>query len=380
MHGVENNSDLYEVLDDFFDAYDLDGARTDLRLWLGAAISKKYIWERGAPANLLYFYERLLLLIGAAYKLNSGNIISSISDAEAGKEDKSVRPACPGRKTIHPRIFPCLLSWEEWDRPVTVLKAFFEFLGQAGWEEYLHQLLHGGLSNISLVAVTEPGMLLPASTYLEKLLEATYLVAHNQRQQFADTDENGGTDEKGGKRFSKRPLLGDRAAEEPYRCISEAFQTFGLDDIYRVLEEWPSIAMRNKLSAYDEAADRGDLIDFCRELQRLVEALHVINLEDKTPGSGRWEEGLPEELRAAVLGFDQPVLLTSAEMDNPLMVLGAFFETFTMDYIRVELWDLLDAVISCEQDGERHLPGHNLLLTHDCILSLVVAGCSIHSM
>jgi len=380
---AQKNYDPYWVLKDFFEFFSLNGAREELHRWLEAAFKAEHGWKQySSPGNLLFFYDRLLLLIDAAYDLSSVK-----SEKQEEGTDSIVMPKPAGQGKIQlPKILPCLLQKEEWSNPYLVLTAFFEFYDLDNWNTSLHQLLHAGLANESFVNMTEPEMLLPVCMHLQKLLDATYLIfllECDSQKEGEDDGENGdeeSAEEKLNKRFSKMPRLMDGAIEEPYKCVANAFITFSLDDICDVLKQWLMIAMRNELSAYDKASDRTDLMDFCDALQELIEALQVINEKDKPPGSNDWKDRLPQDLREAAKKFDQPELLTEEQTENPMMVLKEFFEMFTMDYVRVELWDLLDSAISYEEEGKRYVAGHNLLLTHDCLLCLVQAAYSINNI
>jgi hypothetical protein len=68
----EERKDLYGVLDDFFSSFHLQDARELLWDWLVAALSSESgAYESGyARSNLIFVYEKLELLIEAAYGLH----------------------------------------------------------------------------------------------------------------------------------------------------------------------------------------------------------------------------------------------------------------------------------------------------------------------
>ncbi len=147
-------------------------------------------------------------------------------------------------------------------------------------------------------------------------------------------------------RFQKPKWAIDTAQEDLYGCIAEVFTWIHLDDFRDELHEWLRIALINDQSAYDEGVAREDVMDFCNELQRLIEAMNVIN-EDRTPEkTRRWKENLPDDLREELESYNRPVLLTEEQKVDPPSVIKEFCTTFTISYARHELWDLMDSVTS----------------------------------
>jgi hypothetical protein len=416
-----NTDEPHQAIWALFDFFGLKGAREDMQCWLESAFSEEFSWKRGSPGNLLFFYDYLHPVIETAnqiylerFKTEDQKKNSSANDFVSPLfiEQISLSDKLPYRNN-----FPILLQIEEWQNPYLVLKDFFEFLDLDEWNDEIYQLLHAGLSNHSFLDIIEPEMLLPFCMKLQKLIEAMYLIflleygnpekgqdgsdsKHNENApkkkndlndaihdgvtntaedntttqseiNDATTERENNTTEEESKSLGKRVRLIDKVITDPYSCIAEVFRIFGVDDISGVLQFWPEVAMRNESSAYENARDRGDLMDFCRELQLLAEALHVINEKNKIPGADDWKEQLPEDLKEKIKKFDQPELQDSQQTENPSLVVKDFCNTFTINYARVELWDLLDAVISYEKDGQKYIAGLNLLLTYECLLCII---------
>ncbi|TAN21606.1 MAG: hypothetical protein EPN37_00460 [Chitinophagaceae bacterium] len=173
-------------------------------------------------------------------------------------------------------------------------------------------------------------------------------------------------------RFQKQRMPIDTAFEDPYDCIAEAFTWIHPDDFRKYLHEWLRIALINDESTYDEGAAREDVMDFCNELQRLIEAMNVIN-EDRTPEkTRRWKENLPDNLKEEMKSYNRPVLLTVDQKSDPRTVIKDFWHTFSFSYARRELWDLMDSVIFYERESGRS--SSDPLSTYKCLLALVEAS------
>lgn len=173
-------------------------------------------------------------------------------------------------------------------------------------------------------------------------------------------------------RFQKQRMPIDTAFEDPYGCIAEVFTWIHLDDFRKYLHEWLRIALINDESAYDEGASREDVMDFCNELQRLIEAMNVINKNQQSEEISRWKEDLPDDLREEMKSYNQPVLLTADQKSDPRIVIKDFWHTFSFSYARRELWDLMDSVIFYEREGGKS--SSDPLSTYKCLLALVEAA------
>jgi hypothetical protein len=169
--------------------------------------------------------------------------------------------------------------------------------------------------------------------------------------------------------YSKPPRLLDLVNEDLTGCIREIFVHLHLDDLCDEINQWMEVALINEDSAYSEGAQRQDLMDFCYMLQLLAEAMHVINEKRKPADADAWKQALPEAMRAEIDRYNHPVLLTKRQLADPLRVIRDFYSKFSMDYVRRELWDMLDAVIGYE--GDRAIRGVNLLMGWECMSALV---------
>ena len=173
-------------------------------------------------------------------------------------------------------------------------------------------------------------------------------------------------------RFQKPERLIDKVANGSLDYVAGPFLPLQLDDIAEEIDQWMGIALVNDNSAYETGQAREDLMDFCSELQLLSEALYVIHQSNKTATADEWKEKLPNKLRKELDQLNQPALLTEEQISNPMLVIGAFCQQFTLCYCRAELWDLLEAVISYE--GKKEVSKINLLLVYETIASVIEAA------
>jgi len=126
-------------------------------------------------------------------------------------------------------------------------------------------------------------------------------------------------------RFSKPARLIDRVEEQPEEVIKEVFSELTLADLHEdLLPTWLRVAMINNDSPYSDGDGREILYEFYDQLLVFIEALYVI-----------YET--PEDHKAYCLSAEQ--------LADPRQVVVAFFQQFSIDYIRREFHDFLEAGI-----------------------------------
>jgi hypothetical protein len=164
------------------------------------------------------------------------------------------------------------------------------------------------------------------------------------------------------KRFHKPHHFLNRGGGHPLHCLYEIFTAFHLDDFRRELHLWQELALSNDQSAYDEGGAREDLLDFIHELQKLVEAFHIINNKSNRKKINKRIKRLPEQSKKLLSEINLPVLLTAEEQSSPATVIKHFCKNFTSSYAAIELLDLLEAVITYE--GCKKIYKGNLVLLY----------------
>jgi len=171
------------------------------------------------------------------------------------------------------------------------------------------------------------------------------------------------------KRFNKPWHFFSQACKRPFRGLREVFQNYHLDDLKQEIQRWQQLALCNDQSAYDEGCIREDLMDFIQELQRLMEAFHILNERKNRHRKRKQLKGLSKQGRQMLAQMNIHVLLTDEEMKSPENVINQFCITFRRSYAQMELLDLLDAVITYE--GDKKVYKGQLVLFYEHLYFLV---------
>ncbi len=141
------------------------------------------------------------------------------------------------------------------------------------------------------------------------------------------------------KRFCKPCHLLHTIKRKPSRCLQHIFENFHLDDFREELNLWLRVALSTDRNAYEEGAAREDLQEFIRRLHCLIEALCILHM-------ARYRETVPLETRKLLDIANRPFYLTAAEQRQPALVIRHFCSSFRHAYAKMELLDLLEAVVT----------------------------------
>ncbi len=166
------------------------------------------------------------------------------------------------------------------------------------------------------------------------------------------------------KRYSKPHHFFGNAKKHPESCLAEVFKNFHLEDLRREINLWQHLALSNDQSAYDEGSVREDMMDFIQELHRLIEAFHIINEKNNLQKNNDWTKGLSKQTKKILSGMNNPVSQTAEEKDRPNSVIKHFCKTFRRAYAKMELLDLLDAVIIYDGDKKVYKGNQVLFYQH----------------
>lgn len=181
-----------------------------------------------------------------------------------------------------------------------------------------------------------------------------------------------------GNRFVKGRLLINHGQKVPETFIKEVFRLVEPEDLKAGLHSWIKVNLSHGQLHHMEAMTKSNPIEFRDNLFRLIEALYLISeIRDLLEAIGREELsfGLKEDLRK-----DRSFAhLTHAQISNPSSVLADFFEKFSMEYCKTELWSLLDAAITYKEQLSDDSYKANLLLYYECYASIIEIGWIIHS-
>ena len=171
------------------------------------------------------------------------------------------------------------------------------------------------------------------------------------------------------KRFYKPHHFHPHTKKHPARCLREIFKNFHLDDFRDEINCWQQLALSNNRSAYEDGREREDLIDFVAALQKLIEAFHCINNKINQKQRKKPLNGLAKKTRKMVSNMNTPLSLTEEEKKFPGLVIKQFRKTFKQDYAKIELLDMLDAVITYE--GSKIFYKGNLVLFYQHVHCLI---------
>jgi hypothetical protein len=277
---------------------------------------------------------------------------------------------------------PLRLSIAELEDPWLVLREFFDMFRLPN----IRDSLKFWLDETANCGSEDFAGYMNTKDLVEKLVEAAYLL-HRQKER-AEDEENEqeydgaeeapeekeispGSEGQERKRFAKRPFGGIRTGSDPVNAISKVFRTKEPDALKEIIKQWCKIALTNEKASYEEAFQREDLLAFCEELEKLVEALYCIHRVQAIEERSGFPLAHLSGLQPAILQKEQSLRLSYEEQSNPGMVLHHFFERFTPGYVRAELLGLLESAVSC---GRADFDKHNLVLEYQCLYTLAEAA------
>jgi hypothetical protein len=238
---------------------------------------------------------------------------------------------------LHWHNQPLRLTSEQTQKPETVLDDFFQCYHLHEVREILWQWLTEAVSSPN----SHSGDHHERNNYMffyekmETLVEAAWIMKRgtgqvtNLARQAPEKEksEPSETSKKAGEasRFSKPARLIEKVAADPAAVINEVFSHPPFDELHGyLLPNWLRVALINNMSPYTAAIDREILYEFYDQLLLFVEAVYC---------------------NSQTVQHYSPAYLTEEQLADPSVVITAFFQQFSMDYIRRELADFLDAGI-----------------------------------
>lgn len=177
---------------------------------------------------------------------------------------------------------------------------------------------------------------------------AIYLSGEPCETSVTDAKKNYYTD-----RFSKPARLIEKVIAEPSAVINKAFSDQMLNDLIEdQLRNWLRVALINTESPYSKSNSRKILYDFFGQLLLFIEALYIIS--DNS--------------------VEHPSLLNEEQIAKPTLVIAAFFQQFSIDYVRRELCDFLEAGIGYEGNYPNGFTPWQAWMTYNHVLCLTEAA------
>ncbi|HTE26007.1 hypothetical protein [Flavitalea sp.] len=173
-------------------------------------------------------------------------------------------------------------------------------------------------------------------------------------------------------RFSKSGNLFIRAGTDPAESIREIFDTFDLKDFRDEIIFWLELSLTNDKGAYQEGKDREDVMDFCRELIKLVEAFYMLSVSGMRQKLPKWRKNVVKQKSS---NSELSLLVDDEVIVEPHKTISSFCRLFSSSYVESEMLDLLDSVITYE--GVRQVNRINLVLFYQCVRYLISSAYAI---
>ena len=172
------------------------------------------------------------------------------------------------------------------------------------------------------------------------------------------------------KRFCKSGKPFYQADADPGESLREIFLTFDLKDFHDEIVFWLELSLTNDRGAYQEGKDREDVMDFCHELIKLVDAFYMLSI---TGIRHKKHKTVISPSKRNIGGKEtQLLLIDPEEIGTPDTIIIHFREMFSSSYVDLEMLDLLDSVITYE--GIKQVNRQNLVLFYQCVRYFIASA------
>jgi hypothetical protein len=159
-------------------------------------------------------------------------------------------------------------------------------------------------------------------------------------------------------RFSKPARLIEKAQSHPEEVIAKVFDQISLTDLTEdLLPNWLQVAVVNTQSPYSNGKVREILYEFYNEVMPLIEALYIIS-------------GTKINIK--------PTYLTDVQLNNPIGAINQFFQQFSIDYVRRELCDFLEAGIGFNASYPNDFTPWLAWMSYDHLQCLIEAAYQLY--
>ena len=155
-------------------------------------------------------------------------------------------------------------------------------------------------------------------------------------------------------RYSKPMRRIEKAHSHQQEVINEVFADISLCDLHEfLLPNWIRVAIVNSESPYTDGDERAILYEFYDHLLIFIEGLYMLSAEKADY---------------------QPVYLNEEQIAEPALAVAAFFQQFSLEYIRRELCDFLDAGIGYDGNYPNDFSPWLAWMAYNHVLCMVEAG------
>lgn len=159
-------------------------------------------------------------------------------------------------------------------------------------------------------------------------------------------------------RFYKPARLIELVQSSPYEVIAKVFDQVFLTDLTNdLLPNWLHVAVISMQNPYSDEDGREILYEFYEYLLPLMGALYVIS--GATP-------------------MNRPLYLTGDQRVNPSEMINQFFHKFSIDYVRRELYDLVDTGIGFDGSYPKGFSGWLAWMSYNRLQCLTEAAYQLY--
>ncbi|HEX6432140.1 MAG TPA: hypothetical protein VF008_30825 [Niastella sp.] len=280
---------------------------------------------------------------------------------------------CMKTHNYHPLWYnqPLRLNEEQTNNPKLILDDFFECYHLNDVREIMWQWLTAVIS----CPCSNPNDHHERSNnmyfyeQMESLVEAAWIINRStgkvpnpDRQVLPEKEINEGKDTTvkvdQADRFSKPARLIEKVTTEPAAVIVEVFSGVTFNDLHEyLLPTWLRVAVINTQSPYSAGNGRETLYEFYEQLLSFVEALYVTS-------------EITQENRSTYSITDQAVAPTPG--------INQFFQQFSIDYVRRELCDFLEAGIGYEGNYPNGFTPWQAWMTYNHLQCLIEAAYQLY--
>jgi hypothetical protein len=155
-------------------------------------------------------------------------------------------------------------------------------------------------------------------------------------------------------RYSKPIRRVEKAHSHPQEVVNEVFADVTIHDLHEfLLPNLIRVAILSGDSPYSDGDDKKILYEFYDQLLIFIEAMYMLS-DDSAD--------------------HKPVFLTEDQFASPTLVIAAFFQQFSQEYIRRELCDFLEAGIGYDGSYPNDFSPWLAWMAYNHVLCLVEAG------
>jgi hypothetical protein len=164
--------------------------------------------------------------------------------------------------------------------------------------------------------------------------------------------------------FNKPKQLIEYVDTAPLYVLKEVFKSESLSFLRDQLRDWLFVAISADCQIYEEGEQRKQLLTFQDQLLVLVEALFIIDTQNREKTNTEKQ----------ITKTDTTRLLSHDQIANPMQVVTTFIEKFPISYCIRELKDWLEAGISYAGEYPDNMSELQVLLTYRNVLCLIRAA------